>query len=54
VSCWSLLDLTRRAEVQKSEQSGTGFRSKSAGDFGGNRRLISLQFGTRFRRFRHP
>jgi RNA-directed DNA polymerase len=40
--------------LQKSEQSGTGFRSKSAGDFGGNRRLISLQFGTRFRRFRHP
>jgi hypothetical protein len=43
-----------RAGLQKSEQSGTGFRSKSAGDFGGNRRLISLQFGTRFRRFRHP
>jgi hypothetical protein len=40
--------------VQKSEQTGTGFRLKAAGDFGGKRHLISLQFGTRFRRFRHP
>jgi hypothetical protein len=44
----------RRAAVQKSEQTGTGFRSKAAGDFGGKRHLISLQSGTRFRRFRHP
>ena len=40
--------------VQKSEQTGTGFRSKAAGDFGGKRRVISLQSGTGFRRFRHP
>src|SRR3979490_175935 len=40
--------------VQKSEQTGTGFRSKAAGDFGGKRHLISLQSDTRFRRFRHP
>jgi hypothetical protein len=32
--------------VQKSEQTGTGFRSKAAGDFGGKRHLISLQSGT--------
>ena len=40
--------------LQKSEQTGTGFRSKAAGDFGGKRHLISLQSDTRFRRFRHP
>jgi len=40
--------------MQKSEQTGTGFRSKAAGDFGGKRHLISLQSDTRFRRFRHP
>jgi hypothetical protein len=32
--------------VQKSEQTGTGFRLKAAGDFGGKRHLISLQSGT--------
>ncbi|MGA8612582.1 MAG: hypothetical protein WB760_12825 [Xanthobacteraceae bacterium] len=30
----------------KSEQTGTGFRLKAAGDFGGKRHLISLQSGT--------
>ena len=44
----------RWVSLQKSEQTGTGFRLKAAGDFGGKRHLISLQFGTRFRRFRHP
>ena len=34
------------ARVQKSEQTGTRFRSKAAGDFGGKRHLISLQSGT--------
>ena len=38
----------------KIGQTGTGFRSKAAGDFGGKRHLISLQSGTRFRRLRHP
>jgi hypothetical protein len=28
--------------VQKSEQTGTGFRLKAASDFGGKRHLISL------------
>jgi hypothetical protein len=32
--------------MQKSEQIGTRFRSKAAGDFGGKRHLISLQSGT--------
>jgi len=32
--------------VQKTEQTGTGFRLKAAGDFGGKRHLISLQSGT--------
>jgi hypothetical protein len=32
--------------MQKSEETGTGFRSKAAGDFGGKRHLISLQSGT--------
>jgi hypothetical protein len=36
----------RMISVQKSEQTGTGFRSKAAGDFGGKRHLISLQSGT--------
>ena len=35
-----------KVEVQKSEQTGTGFRLKAAGDFGGKRHLISLQSGT--------
>jgi hypothetical protein len=33
-------------DMQKSEQTGTGFQSKAAGDFGGKRHLISLQSGT--------
>ncbi len=33
-------------KVQKSEQTGTGFRLKAADDFGGKRHLISLQSGT--------
>jgi hypothetical protein len=55
-----MVDLTEgnspipESDLQKSEQTGTGFRSKAAGDFGGKRHLISLQSGTRFRRFRHP
>jgi len=32
--------------MQKTEQTGTGFRLKAAGDFGGKRHLISLQSGT--------
>jgi len=32
--------------LQKTEQTGTGFRLKAAGDFGGKRHLISLQSGT--------
>jgi hypothetical protein len=35
-----------RLDVQKSEQTGTRFRSKAAGDFGGKRQVISLQSGT--------
>ena len=31
--------------VQKSEQTGTRFRSNAAGDFGGKRHLISFQKG---------
>ncbi len=47
-------DRRRGYRLQKSEQTGTGFRSKAAGDFGGKRHLISLQSDIRFRRFRHP
>jgi hypothetical protein len=36
----------RPGSLQKSEQTGTGFRSKAAGDFGGKRHPISLQSGT--------
>src|SRR5262249_50108845 len=36
----------RDAALQKSEQTGTGFWLKAAGDFGGKRHLISLQSGT--------
>src|SRR5262245_25101264 len=48
------LGLDRGAGLQKSEQSGTRFRSKAAPDFAGKRHLISVQSGTLFRRFRHP
>ena len=41
-----VVDKSARPSVQKSEQTGTRFRSKAAGDFGGKRQVISLQSGT--------